>query len=294
MNDIDNNSEEKPSGLLTSFTSIFKPKSDTTLREAIEELIEDNGEEGDSETSINSHEKTLISNILNMRDLPVIDVMIPRADINAINIETSKEDLLALLKEKPHSRLPIYRDDLDNVIGAINMKDIITHINEEEFKLIDIMRNVLIVSPSMYAFDLLLQMRQSKLHIAMVIDEFGGIDGLITINDLIEAIVGEIEDEHSLDVQPLLIKRPDGTMLIDARYDVDNFEKEYGEFMNDTERSEIDTFGGLINTTAGRVPARGEIISHHSGMEFEIIDADPRRINRIKLLNWDREEADNY
>lgn len=294
MNDIDNNSEEKPSGLLTSFTSIFKPKSDTTLREAIEELIEDNGEEGDSETSINSHEKTLISNILNMRDLPVIDVMIPRADINAINIETSKEDLLALLKEKPHSRLPIYRDDLDNVIGAINMKDIITHINEEEFKLIDIMRNVLIVSPSMYAFDLLLQMRQSKLHIAMVIDEFGGIDGLITINDLIEAIVGEIEDEHSLDVQPLLIKRPDGTMLIDARYDVDNFEKEYGEFMNDTERSEIDTFGGLINTTAGRVPARGEIISHHSGMEFEIIDADPRRINRIKLLNWDKEEADNY
>lgn len=262
-------------------------RGDTSVREAIEELIDDEDSHGDH--SVEAHERALISNILDLRDLPVVEVMVPRADIFAVDIRTSREELMELLREKPHSRLPVYHDNLDNVIGTVHMKDLLASVEQskggKEFELRQFLRNVLVVSPSMRILDLLLQMRQSRLHIAMVVDEYGGIDGLITINDLIEAIVGEIDDEHSLHIQPQLIERKDGTILVDARYDVDDLEGRFGRFMTDEEREEVDTLGGLVNLLAGHVPARGEVIVHSSGLEFEVLDADPRRIHRLCIRN---------
>jgi CBS domain containing-hemolysin-like protein len=214
--------------------------------------------------------------------------MVPRADIVAISADASKEDLYNLLSEKPHSRIPVYKDDLDNILGVINVKDIVANLkNESVFEIRDIMRDVLVVSPAMRVMDLLLQMRQSRVHIAFVVDEFGGIDGLITINDLIEAIVGEIDDEYDFDIEPQLIERPDGTAIADGRYPIADFEKKYGEtFAENEEHEEVDTMGGLVTFIAGHVPTRGEVIKHAaSGVEFEVIDADPRRVMRVRIRN---------
>jgi CBS domain containing-hemolysin-like protein len=195
--------------------------------------------------------------------------------------------LLSLLSQKPHSRIPVYKDDLDNIVGVINMKDLVTQMTKGgDFEIRDIMREALVVSPAMRVMDLLLQMRQSRVHIAFVVDEFGGVDGLITINDLVSAIVGEIDDEFDFDIAPQIIERPDGSAIVDARLPLTDFEQKYGEvFTEDDEHEEADTLGGLVSYIAGRVPARGEIITHDSGIEFEVIDADPRRIMRLRVRN---------
>jgi CBS domain containing-hemolysin-like protein len=258
---------------------------DDSLREAIEELIEDDEA---PQSSVAAHERKLIANILQLRDLPVVDVMVPRADIVAIDVRATREELFQLMTERPHSRLPIYKDDLDNIIGVIHMKDLVSNImGKNNFEVKDIIRDALVVSPAMRVMDLLLQMRQSKVHIAFVVDEFGGIDGLITINDLIEAVVGEIDDEFDFEITPELIERPDRTAIADARYPLTSFEEKYGDvFAENEEHKEVDTLGGLVTYIAGRVPVRGEIITHpSSGIEFEVLDADPRRIMRVRVRN---------
>jgi magnesium and cobalt transporter len=261
-------------------------REDDSLRDAIEELIEEKKETA-PQSAVAMHERLLISNILQLRDLPVADLMVPRADIVAISADTSKDELYTLLAEKPHSRIPVYRDDLDNIVGIINVKDIVANLKNEGFELRDIMRDALVVSPSMRAMDLMLQMRQSKVHIAFVVDEFGGIDGLITINDLVEAIVGEIDDEYEYEITPQLIERPDGSAIADGRFPIKEFEARYGEcFAENEEHEEVDTMGGLVTYITGHVPSRGEVVRHQpSGIEFEVIDADPRRIMRVRIRN---------
>ncbi|MDF3022951.1 MAG: putative hemolysin containing domain [Alphaproteobacteria bacterium] len=257
-----------------------------SLRDAIEELIEEQTDTPQS--AVAAHERRLISNILELRDLPVLDMMVPRADIVAISIDASRDELYALLAQKPHSRIPVYKGDLDNILGAVNIKDIVAHLaNNTPFEIKEIMRDVLVVSPAMRVLDLLLQMRQSKVHMAFIVDEFGGIDGLITINDLVESIVGELDDEYEFDLTPQLIERPDGSAIVDGRYAITDFEKQYGEtFAENEEHEEVDTMGGLVTFIAGHVPTRGEVIRHQpSGVEFEVIDADPRRVTRIRLRN---------
>jgi len=275
--------EEK--GLVTWVKSLLPVRSvnDDSLRDAIEELIEE--EDASPQSAVARHERKLISNILELRDLPVAKVMVPRADIVAIDIASPREDLIKLLAEKPHSRIPVYKGDLDNIIGFVHIKDIVAHIADgNPFELKDIMRDVLVVSPAMRVMDLLLQLRQSKVHIAFVVDEFGGIDGLITISDLIEAIVGEIDDEYAFDIDPQLIERPDGSAIADARYPIKSFEAKYGNvFAEDDENEKVDTLGGLVTAIAGHVPSRGEIIRHSSGIEFEVLDADPRRVTRVRI-----------
>lgn len=279
-------SEESSSGLITWMKSLLAPKKDNSaesLREAIEELIEEKEDTPQSSGAV--HERRLISNILQLRDLPVVDVMVPRADIVAIDINAPRQHLINLLAEKPHSRIPVYKDDLDNIIGVVHIKDMVANIaGGHDFELKDIMREAMMVSPAMRGMDLLLHLRKSKVHIAFVVDEFGGIDGLITINDLIEAIVGEINDEYEFEIEPQLIERPDGSAIADARYPIKSFEAKYGDvFHEDNENEDIDTLGGLVTSLAGHVPSRGEVIRHSSGIEFEIIDADPRRVMRVRI-----------
>ncbi len=268
--------------------SMLRGKSDETWRETIEELIEDRDGGSDALPSVAGHERVLLQNILHLRDLTAIDVMVPRADIVAIDVETTLEAALHVFAEEAHSRLPVYRDNLDDVLGMVHVKDVVAALDgagegEPTPTLPDILRPVLIVAPSMPVLDLLLQMREKRQHLALVIDEFGGIDGLITIEDLVEEIVGEIEDEHDIDEAPQLDERPDGTLIADARLPIGTFEEKVGPIVDEDERDDIDTLGGLVFSIAGRIPSRGEILEHPSGFEFEVIDADPRRIKRLRV-----------
>lgn len=256
---------------------------DGSIRDALEELIEDRA---DGEDAINADERLLIENVLKLRDINADDVMVPRAEIVAIEADAPLDELIALMTREAHSRVPVYRETLDNVIGMVHIKDVLGRVESaEDLGLPDIARKVLFVSPTMRVMDLLLQMRLTRVHMALVVDEYGGVDGLVTIEDLVEEIVGDIQDEHDSE-EVVMISRPDGSMIADARTELDEFEERVGPVLTEQERGgDIETLGGLIFTMLGRVPSRGEIISHGSGIEFEIIDADPRRIKRMRLRN---------
>lgn len=251
------------------------------LRETIEELIEQ--EHGDD--SPESDELIMFRNVLRLRHLAARDVMVPRADIAAVAIDTSLAELVAQMSNTAHSRMPVYRNNLDDVIGMIHIKDVLDCWDSSEpFQLSSLVRRVLFVAPSMPILELLLQMRASRIHMALVVDEFGGIDGLITIEDLVEEIVGEIEDEHD-EAPPSVVERPDGSYFVDARVEIGDFESRVGRFLSDEERDDVDTLGGLVFSIADRIPSRGEVIRHDSGIEFEVLDADPRRIKRLRVCN---------
>jgi CBS domain containing-hemolysin-like protein len=264
--------------------AILGGRGDTTLRDTIEELIEEGRE---AEGSIAAHERVLLANILKLRDRSVEDAMVPRADIVAVDIDTPLPALIQRISEEAHSRLPVYRETLDDVVGMVHIKDVLACVAQpqKDFDFKDIVRDVLIVAPSMPVLDLLLQMRQSRQHMALVVDEFGGIDGLVTIEDLVEEIVGEIEDEHDEKEAPLVVTRPDGSLLADARLPIDDFLSQVGPVLEEEEREVFDTLGGLVFNLAGRVPNRGEVLRHSSGLEFEVVDADPRRIKRLRVRN---------
>ena len=230
-------------------------------------------------------ERVLINNVLKIHDRTAADVMVPRGDIIAIDGEAPFSELIKSLVAHSHSRLPVYRETLDDVIGYIHVKDVLAPVAERRpAKLLGLLRKVLFVAPSLPILDLLVQMRQARTHIAMVVDEFGGIDGLVTIEDLIEEIVGEIEDEHDVDAQPTLIARPDGSVIADARIPIETLERQYGTVLRSAEDQEdVDTLGGLVFALAGRVPKRGEVIPHPGGIEFEVLDTDPHRIRRLRV-----------
>jgi len=281
-----NRHEQQGTGLLHVVKTMLLGKPDTSLRETIEEYIEEQKTETTETPSVSDHEKQLLGNILKLRDLTAFDVMIPRADIVAINKEATEEELLDILANKLHSRLPVYKETLDNVIGSIHAKDIISALaTGKKIDIPALVREMPLVSPSMKVLDLLLQMRMTGKHMVLVIDEFGGVDGLIAIGDVIEAVVGEIDDEHDPEEKPEVQIKPDGTVIADARLDLDDFEERFGVELRPEEKEESDTLGGLIFSMAGQVPVRGEILKHESGLVFEIIDADARRIKSVSVKN---------
>jgi hemolysin (HlyC) family protein len=278
------------SGLRGWLRRLIRPRNGSeTLRDTIEELIE----QEDVGASADGDELALFRNILNLHGLTVDDVMVPRADVVAVAIDTSLADLVKLMGTTNHSRLPVYRETLDDVVGMVHIKDVLSYWDSKTpFRMADIIRRVLFVAPSMPILELLLQMRAQRIHMAMVVDEFGGIDGLVTIEDLVEEIVGEIEDEHDKETAPAMVTRPDGSLEMDARVEIEAFEERVGQVLTSEERAEdIDTLGGLVFFLAGRVPGRGEVIRHSTGIEFEILDADPRRIKRLRACNLPQEEA---
>ncbi len=283
MNNPDN--DEKPPSLFARIKLMLTRRHDASLRETIEEYIEE-PEGGATEDSIIEHEKILLSNILKLRDLTVSEVMIPRADIKAIAVDVSQKDLLAIFAEKQVSRLPVYGKTLDDILGTIHIKDILEGLaNNKAINIAELLTDVPIISPSMPVLDLLRVMRQNRRHMVLVVDEFGGIDGLVAIGDVIESIVGEIDDEHDTDEDPEITEGENGTFLADARVEIEDFEDRFGKVLSKDERDESETLGGLVFHMAGRVPARGEILTHSSGIEFEILEADPRRINRLRIRN---------
>src|SRR5215475_7030907 len=265
----------------------LRRRNGDTLRETIEELIEESETEGDA--PITEAESALLRNILKLRNLTAYDVMVPRADIVAVPSDIALNELVRVISTKGHSRVPVFRETLDDVIGMVHIKDVLTCLTgERSFDLKALLRELLFVAPSMRALDLLLQMRLSRIHMALVIDEFGGIDGLTTIEDVVEEIVGE----HDVDPGPKMLARPDGTLIADARTTIEEFEKKVGPVLSDAEREQdIDTLGGLVFTLTGHVPTRGETVTHPSGIVFEVVDADPRRVKRLRIRNLPQRSA---
>jgi CBS domain containing-hemolysin-like protein len=259
------------------------------IRESLEEVIEESERQS---PELSPQERRMLANLLKFGELRVGDVMVPRADIVAVEETTSLQELIESLRKEQHSRLPIYRETLDDPIGLVHIKDLLSlvEIGEDgamhwpDVPISRIRRNLLFVPASMPALDLLLQMQTTHMHLALVIDEYGGTDGLVTIEDLVEEIVGDIDDEHDVAEAPQLKALPDGGWEADARLDLDDFREQTGLHLEPEGGDEnVETLGGLVVALLGRLPQRGEIIPHPSGLEFEVLEADPRRIKRLRL-----------
>jgi magnesium and cobalt transporter len=285
-------SDAHPGNLLTRIGSILgsrqRRRTDHGVRESIAELVAEaaaDGGEAGSVPELDRQERALIANVLRLRGITADDIMIPRADIVAMAVDLTLEQALELIRREGHSRMPVYREQLDEIVGMIHIKDVFAYVGKpEQFSAEAILRKPLMVAPQIPVLDLLLQMRVNRMHLALVVDEYGGIDGLLTIEDLVETITGDIADEHDEPDAPMVVERADGTLDIDARLDVEDFEARVGAVLTADERAaDIDTVGGLVFTLAGRVPARGEVIRHDSGMEFRVLEADARRIRRVRV-----------
>ncbi len=264
-----------------------KPTPEPTLRQSIAELMQEAADSPGAAapaSELDRHERLLIQNILRLRETTADDVMIPRADIVAMRADLTMEQAIEQIRGDGHSRLPVYREQLDDIIGMVHVKDVFACVGRPDaFSLEAILRKPLMVAPRVRVLDLMLQMRQQRMHMALVVDEYGGIDGLVTIEDLVETITGEIDDEHDDEATPMVTERPDGALDLNARLPVAAFEERMGPILSADERdADIDTVGGLVFTLAGRVPAKGEVISHPSGLEFRILEADARRIRRLR------------
>ncbi|MBT7643092.1 MAG: HlyC/CorC family transporter [Rhodobiaceae bacterium] len=267
---------------------------ESSLRESIEDVLEETqGETAD----FSDEERHMLKNLLGFRDVRLDDVMVPRADIDAVDVDIKLRDLLALFSDCGHSRMPVYRETLDQPIGMVHVKDVLSAVQSslgqdsakvESIELTPLVRPVLFVPPSMPAMELLVKMQATRGHMALVIDEYGGTDGLVTIEDLIEEIVGEIEDEHDEEEELLKALSEDGHWRAQARLPLSEMESALSISLANVEGyDDIDTLGGLVFAKAGRVPERGEMIAHDMGdgraLEFIIHDGDARRIKQLDV-----------
>ncbi len=279
------NGDTTPNGGLASlWRRLIRRSGEPDLRTTLAEMVEQDNADA---PTISPAERQIIENALSLSELTVADVMAPRADIDAVDVAIGVQGAIQKVRETYHSRLPVYRADLDDVIGMVHVKDLLVAMASEDppVDLAPLLRDVLFVVPSMRVIELLLQMQVSRTHMALVVDEYGGIDGLVTVEDVVEEIVGEMRDEHDAEAVPELVDQPDGTIIADARAFLEDFEERVGFILTDDEREEIDTVGGLVVAMLGRVPTRGEIIVHPSGIEFEVLAGDPRRVHRLRIRN---------
>ena len=212
--------------------------------------------------------------------------MVPSADIVSVSKTISLGDLIRVMSKKGHSRVPVYQEKLDDSFGMVHIKDVLAWTSQADgkFDLKEIIRPIIFSAPTMRVLDLLLEMKAKRIHMALVVDEYGGVDGLVTIEDLVEEVVGEIEDEHDHSSEPEITKELDGTYVASARYFLKNLEQTLGKkFLLPNERRDIDTVGGLVFSLASRIPSRGEVIIHEKGIEFEVLEADPRKIKKVRI-----------
>jgi len=269
-----------------SIISLFRSNQKEELKNVIEDLIDENKSNSEK---IDDGTKNIFKNVINLSDKCIEDVMIPRADIDAVSSDIKIDKLITFINKTKHSRIPVFQDNLDKIIGMIHIRDLFEKVNNKKKKdnlslSKTITRKILFSSPSMKILDLLLKMRSEQIHMSIVVDEFGGTNGLVTIEDLVEEIVGEIKDEHDFEEIEEIKKISKKTYDVSARLPVEDLEKKIGGYFTDEEKEDIDTVGGLVFNLLGKIPSRGEVISHKSGLEFTIRDADTRKIKRI-LVN---------
>jgi CBS domain containing-hemolysin-like protein len=290
--------------------SAFGVRQNGSARADIEDAIAADEAAG---ATLSADERAMLRAILRLGDMRVEDVMMPRADIEAIDIESTLAEVIAIYRESGHSRLPVYRETLDDPVGMVHIRDLMAWLADRALKPSDkdapsfdfasvdltisleaakLVRPLIFVPPSMPARTLLKRMQASRMQMALVIDEYGGTDGLISLEDLVELIVGEIEDEHDLDEDPVVLRVADGVYIADARAELDDAAKVIGPNFQVGEKSEdIDTIGGLVFAATGRIPPKGEIVEAVSGFDFEVLEADPRRIKRVKIRDRSRAKA---
>ena len=272
---------------ISKIKSFFFSSNKENIKDVLEDIIEDNG---NSVENIDDGTKKIFKNIIQLNDKCIEDVMIPRADIDSVSSSIKLNQLITFINKTKHSRIPVYEENLDKVIGMIHIRDLFEKINKStkvkrDIKISrSIIRKILFSSPSMRILDLLLKMRSEQIHMSIVVDEFGGTNGLVTIEDLVEEIVGEIKDEHDFEEIDIIKKISKKTYEVSARLTVDEFEKKLGIFFESVDKEDIDTVGGLVFNLIGKIPSRGQVISHKSGLEFTILDADTRKIKRL-LVN---------
>ncbi len=300
--------ESAESWIARALRSLFGWKSGT-IRADLEVVLE---AATPGETGFSPEERTMLKNILGLRERRVEDVMVPRADIVAVQHDISLGELIKVFENAGHSRLVVYNESLDDPIGMVHIRDLLAHmagramvdpqINQRRrkpfpaglnLKLIElsqplsgakIIREVLYAPPSMPAIDLLAKMQATRIHLALVIDEYGGTDGLVSLEDIVEQIVGEIDDEHDADEAPTLMRQEDGSYVADARASLEEVAAAIGpDFDVSAFEEEVDTLGGYLVMQLGRVPVRGELVPGPGDYEFEVLDADPRRVKRVKV-----------
>jgi CBS domain containing-hemolysin-like protein len=295
-------SHESQAGLFERLRALFG-LGPASVRDDIEDALEEAGPDAD----FTAQERAILKNVLALHDVRVEDVMVPRADVIAVQIDAPLSEVLALFRTAGHSRLPVYGETLDDPRGMVHIRDFVDYLAAApQFGLASepapqqappsrfdlslplakakILRPVLFAPPSMPALDLLLKMQTTRTHMALVIDEYGGCDGLVSIEDVVEAIVGDIEDEHDEAETPAIEKTAEGAFIADARASLEDLSTALGDdFIKFGEAEDVDTVGGLVTAKVGRVPGRGEIVAGIGDYEFEVLDADPRRVKRVKI-----------
>ncbi len=302
---------EKRSILSTIFP-FLRPRPLTSLREDIDAAL---AEAHHGDAAFSPEERAMLHNILRLRELRVEDVMIPRADIEAVEVSTTLGDLLEVFEKSGHSRMPVFAGTLDDPRGMVHIRDVVNHITKvsrikaprktaargqkppasAKFNLanvdlsktiaeLSLMRPILFVPPSMLANDLMGRMQAQRIQIALVIDEYGGTDGLVSLEDIVEMVVGDIEDEHD-DDEVMIVEEPEGVFVADARADLDEVSQKIGGgFVVGEHGDDVDTVGGLIFSILGRIPVRGEMLQAVPGYEFHVLEADPRRIRKVRIV----------
>jgi CBS domain containing-hemolysin-like protein len=301
-------------GLFDRLLALVGLRQPASIRNDLQDALSENGAGAD----FSPQERAMLQNVLALRTRRVDDVMVPRADIVAVPLDIRLGDLLRVFRTAGHSRLPVYAETLDDPRGMVHIRDFLDYLatraetarpsrrrkmplDAPDLGKVDlatplaeakILRPVLFVPPSMPALDLLVKMQTVRTHMALVIDEYGGTDGLVSMEDIVEIVVGDIEDEHDEDESPVLVRTADGMLVADARAALEDVSEALGlDLAHDDLAEDVDTLGGLISTLAGRVPVRGEMIGHPNGLEFEVIDADARRIKRVRIHLPDRPVA---
>ena len=249
------------------------------LGEAVENI------EGTQNKNLNDiDERNLIKNILKLSEKNVEDIMVPRAEIISIEKKQSMKEILSVIKVESHSRMPVYDENLDNILGFFHIKDFIKNLDNKDFKIHMLLREVLYVAPKSPILELLKRMRSSRIHMGLVVDEFGGVDGLITIEDLVEEIVGEIEDEHDADdAETKLEKINLLKIIVDSSYKIIDLEKYFEVEIREAKNEEIDTVGGLVFFIANKIPKKNEIFNYKNKLNFKILSASDRRIETLEI-----------
>jgi CBS domain containing-hemolysin-like protein len=263
---------------------LFGEDSEQTLRDEIEEAIDEAEDERPIAGDLTPTERQMLRNLLHFGERTAGDICVTRGEMIAVPSTLSFEDLVSAFADAEHSRLPVYGEGLDEVIGMIHIKDVFKALVDPTRgrTIQDLLRTPLFVPESMGVLDLLARMRTDRVHLAVVVDEFGGTEGLVTIEDVVEEIVGDIEDEHDIEEAGMLTLLDDGVWEADARIELEELAKTVDARLV-WEEDEVDTLGGLVFLLAGHIPARGECVEHPSGWKLEAVDSDPRKILRVRL-----------
>ena len=267
------------------FKKINSNNLDKNLDQELEQFVAKRINADDSNGKTLSHENELLKNLAGLRGITASDVMVPRVDIVSVAMSDDFNEIVKQLIKTNHSRVPVRNESLDDIVGILHIKDVLANLFlKEKQNIKSLLKKPIFVSPSISLLDLLYEMRIKRRHLALVVDEYGGIDGLVTIEDLVEELVGEIEDEHDLSSECRLEKMEDGSIVVEARIIIDLLEGFIQSIRKEDLNEEIETLGGFIVSIAGRVPVKGEVIKYSpSGLKFEILEADPRKVILVKI-----------